>query len=752
MSQTVFTTAAGLRISADATEALLNEALNPVFNGIDVKKGAVFSSGFDYPGRHSRWDIGFINPALEIIVRGKGFKINSLDPSGRGLIEAIHPALASNKHLTSVSLDGDKLSGEIVEPPRYFTEEDRSRQPSIFSMLRTIVEQFRIPTEQFAGSGRDALLAGHFGLYGAFGYDLIFQFEAIKFNHPRSGDEKDCHLYLPLELFVVDRMKESAFRIRYSIADKAGKAIAEPAENNSSLGKVFPLPEPSGSAEIVCDHKAGEFADKVRGVIEGTRQGDYFEVVLSQSFSTRFSDKPTALFERMSRINPSPYMFLINFGGEHLVGTSPELFARVSGRRYETCPIAGTVSRGATALEDADKARELLDSQKDESELTMCTDVDRNDMARVCEPGSVRVIGRRQLEFYSHLIHTVDHVEGTIAERYDALDAFQTHMWACTVTGAPKPAAVREIEKLENSPRGWYSGAIGILGFDGGLNTGITLRTAHLKNGRASVRAGATLHYESDPIAEEQETRTKAGAFLSAISSSGAPSHSTERDGSGLAELSVVRSGWNGAKSGRARPKVLIVDCQDSFVHNLAAYLRALDTDVVTLRSGFPLEMLDEHKPDLVLLSPGPGTPTEFGVPSLVGTLVERQLPGIGVCLGHQGIGQYFGATLGVLPRPAHGKVSTIVHSGSPLFAGVPSPFEAGRYHSLYLIENTVPDCLEIIARSTDSEGGMTGVPMAVAHKTLPIAGVQFHPESMMTLKRNAGYKLLRNMITVLTK
>lgn len=746
MGDTVFNTAGGIEVEAAATELPLATALSSVFEQIDVKKGAIFSSGFDYPGRHSRWDIGFVSPALEIVVRGKRFEIAALTPEGRTLLGRIFSTLSSHPHLTAVRMGGEAISGEIIPPPKFFTEEERSRQPSIFSMLRAIVELFRVPAEQFSGNSKNTLLAGHFGLYGAFGYDLIFQFEAIDFNHPRSGEEKDCHLYLPLELFVVDRMKESAFRINYSIDGKT----AQPAAS----GKSYPLPAPAGSAEITCDHKPGEFADKVRRIIEGTRQGDYFEVVLSQSFSTRFTGTPVELFRRMSQINPSPYMFLINFGGEHLVGTSPELFARISGRRYETCPIAGTVRRGATALEDADRARELLDSQKDESELTMCTDVDRNDMARVCVPGSVRVIGRRQLEFYSHLIHTVDHVEGTLAERFDALDAFQTHMWACTVTGAPKPAAVREIEKLENSPRGWYSGAVGILCFDGGLNTGITLRTAHLKGGRAAVRAGATLHFESNPEAEEQETRTKAGAFLSAISSSqpAAPSQSEERAGAAISDLSITRSGWSGAKSGRVRPKVLLVDCQDSFVHNLAAYLRALDTDVVTIRSGFPLEMLDEQKPDLVLLSPGPGTPEEFGVPSLVGTLVERKLPGIGVCLGHQGIGQHFGATLGILPRPAHGKVSTIVHYGSPLFADVPSPFEAGRYHSLYLIENTVPDCLEIIARSTDSEGGMSGVPMAVAHKSLPIAGVQFHPESMMTLKRNAGYKLLRNMIRVLTK
>ena len=155
--------------------------------------------------------------------------------------------------------------------------------------------------------------------------------------------------------------------------------------------------------------------------------------MLSQSFETKASGSPSELFSTLSEVNPSPYLFLINFGDEQLVGSSPEIYVRVTGKNYETCPIAGTVRRGDSALEDADKVRQLIASKKDESELTMCTDVDRNDMARVCKPGSVKVIGRRQLEFYSHLIHTVDHVRGELAEGFDSLDAFQSHMWACTV-------------------------------------------------------------------------------------------------------------------------------------------------------------------------------------------------------------------------------------------------------------------------------------------------------------------------------
>ncbi len=166
---------------------------------------------------------------------------------------------------------------------------------------------------------------------------------------------------------------------------------------------------------------------------------------------------------------------------------------RVTGRRVETCPISGTIRRGNDAIEDSEQILKLLNSKKDESELTMCSDVDRNDKIRVCEPGSVRVIGRRQIEMYSKLIHTVDHIEGRLRDGMDAFDAFLSHAWAVTVTGAPKLWAMRYIEETEKSPRAWYGGAIGVVQFNGDMNTGLTLRTVRLKDGVAEVRAGATL-------------------------------------------------------------------------------------------------------------------------------------------------------------------------------------------------------------------------------------------------------------------
>jgi anthranilate synthase len=334
-----------------------------------------------------------------------------------------------------------------------------------------------------------------------------------------------------------------------------------------------------------------------------------------------------------------------------------------------------------------------------------------------------------------------------LADGFDSLDAFQTHMWACTVTGAPKPAALQAIENLENSPRGWFSGAVGFLSFNGNINTGITLRFAQLKNGRAVTRAGATLLFGSEPELEEQETRTKAAAFLSALSKI------KDQDRGLVSEEPKVLLESGIKKLKGKTPKVLFVDCRDSFVHNLASYVRELGSEVITMRVGFPIEMIAEIKPDLVLLSPGPGNPDDFSLPSLVGELASRELPLFGVCLGHQGIGQHFGAKLGQLPIPFHGKSSRVTHNSDSLFKDISSPFTAGRYHSLYLKNDSMPDCLEILAGTefTHSDGTVEVIPMAIRHKTLPIASVQFHPESLMTLEGNVGHLILKNALESLT-
>ncbi|MBL8689440.1 MAG: anthranilate synthase component I, partial [Rhodospirillaceae bacterium] len=442
---------------------------------------------------------------------------------------------------------------------------------------------------------------------------------------------------------------------------------------------------------------------------------------------------PSRVFDVLKDLNPAPYGALMNLGdGEFLVSASPEMFVRVDGRRIETCPISGTIARGRDAIGDAGQILKLLNSQKDAAELTMCTDVDRNDKARVCEPGTVRVIGRRQIEMYSRLIHTVDHVEGHLREGYDALDGFLTHAWAVTVTGAPKLWAMQFLEDHEKSPRRWYGGAIGWIGFNGNLNTGLTLRTIRMKDGIAEVRAGATLLFDSEPEAEDAECKLKASAMLAAIrQASQAPKPKA-------AQVSKPQPGKG--------LDVLLVDHEDSFVHMLADYIRQTGALVTTLRHGLAAEAISKSPPDLVVLSPGPGRPSDFAMTATLDAALGRNVPIFGVCLGLQGLVEHFGGSLGQLGEPMHGKASVVTPEPGRFLAGLPEKFTVGRYHSLFAKPETLPAQLLVKAKTED------GVIMAIEHKDLPIAAVQFHPESILTLEDGIGFKLISEIVSRLAR
>jgi anthranilate synthase len=410
----------------------------------------------------------------------------------------------------------------------------------------------------------------------------------------------------------------------------------------------------------------------------------------------------------------------------------------VTGDRVETCPIAGTIRRGGDPLEDADNILELLSSPKEESELTMCTDVDRNDKSRVCVPGSVRVIGRRQIEMYSRLIHTVDHIEGRLRPGFDALDAFLTHMWAVTVTGAPKTWAMQFIEDHERAPRRWYGGAVGVIGFDGGMNTGLTLRTALIEDGVATVRAGATLLFDSDPQAEEKETELKARALLETLAeATGTDPVRDERNAGVTAAATVTAPPGEGMR-------VLLVDHQDSFVHTLAGYFREQGAEVATLRTGLPPSLLGDYGPDLVVLSPGPGRPADFACEGLLAELDRRGLPAFGVCLGLQAMVEHAGGELSLLPEPVHGKPGVITRADGAddgLLTGLPGEFTAARYHSLYAVRSQVKGGFQVTA-TTSGE-----VVMAIEDAAAGRWAVQFHPESILTAGGRHGHRVIANVL-----
>jgi anthranilate synthase len=700
-----YTTPHGIEVTRTSSKASYQRGLKHLLRELDRRRGIYLSSGYEFPGRYSRWDIGATCPPLEVVAYDRRVEFRPLNERGRMILRMLAPVLSGHAHWENFGFEGSLLAGQLKALPKLFPEEERSKQPSAFTVLRALIDEFR--------GEEDCKL----GLVGAFGYDLLFQFEPIEKKLPRAG-HKDLHLFLCDDLWIMDRKKEQVERFRYDFASGDLSTSGLPRDGEAVAP---PVKRPAGP--IVADHTPEEYMANVDTVREGMRRGDYYEVVLRQTFSTPYSGKASDLFERVQRASPSPYEFLLQFGEEQLVGASPEMFVRVEGHRVETCPISGTAQRTGDPLRDADNIRELLKSAKEESELTMCTDVDRNDKSRVCQPGTVRVIGRRLIESYAGVFHTVDHVEGFLEEGFDSLDAFLSHMWAVTVIGAPKKAAAQTVESLEKNARGWYGGAVGMISLNGDINTGILIRTTYLRDGIASYPVGATLLYDSVPEMEERETRLKATGFFRTL-------------GTGQ---TVTASATVDREPAGAGAKLLLVDNDDCFIHTLANYARQTGAEVVTYRAGFPAELIAQVAPNLILISPGPGRPADFGVPDVVKTAVRLGVPVFGVCLGLQGIVEAFGGELGVLDYPMHGKPSTIRHRGTGVFEGMPAEFQVGRYHSLFARRETFPACLEVTAETPE------GVIMGVRHRELPVEAVQFHPESILTAEGDHGLKLMEN-------
>ncbi|CAN7462258.1 anthranilate synthase [Rhizobium sp. LjRoot98] len=710
-----YTTKGGISVTRRRREAPYGEAISSYVDRLDERRGAVFSSNYEYPGRYTRWDTAIIDPPLAISSFGRALWIEAYNERGEALLAMVSKHLADVADITLGSATARRLDLTVNMPDRVFTEEERSKMPTVFTVLRAVTNLFF--------SQEDANL----GLYGAFGYDLAFQFDAIELKLKRPDDQRDMVLFLPDEILVVDHYSAKAWIDRYDFAKdgettegKAGDIAPEPFQTVDSI-------PPHG------DHRPGEYAELVTKAKESFRRGDLFEVVPGQKFYERCESKPSEISNRLKAINPSPYSFFINLGNqEYLVGASPEMFVRVSGRRIETCPISGTIKRGDDPIADSEQILKLLNSKKDESELTMCSDVDRNDKSRVCEPGSVKVIGRRQIEMYSRLIHTVDHIEGRLRDDMDAFDGFLSHAWAVTVTGAPKLWAMRFIESHEKSARLWYGGAIGMVGFNGDMNTGLTLRTIRIKDGIAEVRAGATLLNDSNPEEEEAETELKASAMIAAIrDAKSANSRGARRD------VAPVGTGV----------KILLVDHEDSFVHTLANYFRQTGATVTTVRSPVSDEIFGRVKPDLVVLSPGPGTPKDFDCKATIKKARAHDLPIFGVCLGLQALAEAYGGDLRQLAVPMHGKPSRIrVLEPGIVFSGLGKEVTVGRYHSIFADPSTLPRDFMITAESDD------GTIMGIEHTKEPIAAVQFHPESIMTLGGDAGMRMIENVVAHLAK
>jgi anthranilate synthase component 1 len=282
------------------------------------------------------------------------------------------------------------------------------------------------------------------------------------------------------------------------------------------LPAAIPLQTAGTANEVTSESGAEAFQASVRRAKDYIAAGDIMQVVLSQRLVRPFAESPLSLYRALRSLNPSPYMFYYDFGDFHVVGASPEILVRKEGRTVTLRPIAGTRPRGATRDADDAFAEELLADPKEVAEHVMLVDLGRNDVGRVAATGTVKVTDRMIIERYSHVMHIVTNVEGTLKPGLSSIDVLRAAFPAGTVSGAPKVRAMEIIDELEPSRRGIYAGAVGYVSFQDDMDTAIAIRTAVVKDGMLYVQAGAGIVHDSVPETEWAETNSKARAVLRA--------------------------------------------------------------------------------------------------------------------------------------------------------------------------------------------------------------------------------------------
>lgn len=361
------------------------------------------------------------------------------------------------------------------------------------------------------------------GWIGYLGYDLVRFFESIPDACPSAIDLPEGILYLVKDVLVFDHLKHRAKVV--SLCSSNLEAEKKSQEKEKLIQQLqLPWEESRlstqgqpGPHEPVANFGKKEFEGVVRKAKEYILAGDIFQVVLSHRYAGITSTSPFDVYRKLRMINPSPYMFYLDFQDFRLIGSSPEALVTLKNRKANLCPIAGTRPRGRTLEEDQSLEKELFQSEKEKAEHVMLVDLARNDLGKVCLPHSIKLHEVMSLERYSHVMHLVSKVEGTLNDRFDALDLFQAAFPAGTVTGAPKIRAMEIIDELEKIRRGPYSGAVGYFGLDGNMDLCIAIRMIVHQGDRYYLQAGAGIVADSLPEFEYKETLNKMEGLYQAV-------------------------------------------------------------------------------------------------------------------------------------------------------------------------------------------------------------------------------------------
>lgn len=400
------------------------------------------------------------------------------------------------------------------------------RRTSLKSVSNPLLELRRL-CAKYRSAGSDRLPPFQSGLVGYVNYDLIRKWERLPSVSALDPDATECMFVFCRRMIVFDHLTHRIMVVAYALADDGRPPRAAYAAAREEVKEVLerlerPIPSRAQSASFRLTRVESNFTREgfeaaVQRAKEYIAAGEAIQVVLSQRFSGIAGGDDFQVYRSLRSVNPSPYMFYLNYGETRMIGASPEILARLTDGKIEVRPIAGTRPRGRSPEEDRAFKEELLADPKERAEHVMLVDLGRNDVARVSLPGSVCVPGLMEVERYSHVMHIVSRVEGRLREDADAFDLFKATFPAGTVSGAPKVRAMEIVSELEPSPRGPYAGAVGYFGFNGNMDFCITIRTICINGDRLSIQVGAGVVADSSPAGEYEETLRKGEAMFKAI-------------------------------------------------------------------------------------------------------------------------------------------------------------------------------------------------------------------------------------------
>ncbi len=502
-------------------------AVNPVdyfakLSNFGASKNCIMFESASIVPKYGEKSLGSSDPCLKVIGKNEKFEILALNETGKRFIEFLHGEF---DFCDEAAYENSRIYGKLKPKRKIASENQRLKLVNHTDIFRRIIFKFKPLSKPFTP---------YCGLFGAISYDFIDQFEDLPKNKNDLTHDPDYVLYFLDNLFFIDHRENKTYFIANSLVTGDGNIHKEcksklehykEAAMTTMTRNASKTKTKANSVRFETDTKSQEFIRLANKIKEHIKAGDIYQAVLSRTIISKFNSEPFEVYKNLRELNPSPYMFYINYGDGILLGASPETCLKVEGdqdKRVEIRPIAGTKPRGIIENRidfdlDSKYEAELKIDKKEISEHIMLVDLARNDVAKISKPGSRFVDETFVVEKYSHVQHLVSNVVGILKPNIDALHAYVATMNMGTLTGAPKVEAMKVLRNYEKNKRGFYGGSVCYMTPSGDFDSAIVIRSINIKSNKAYVRAGAGIVYDSDPDSEFAETERKAYACLKAL-------------------------------------------------------------------------------------------------------------------------------------------------------------------------------------------------------------------------------------------